>query len=61
VQSGDALSLMSAIAQRLGLNWFHDLYVPNQAVIEVAAKAHGQSNSENGNRIYPGTVLGYQK
>jgi LysM repeat protein len=58
VQSGDTLS---GIAQRLGLNWFHDLYLPNQAVIEAVARAHGEPNSENGNLIYPGTLLTYQK
>jgi hypothetical protein len=58
VQGGDPLS---SIAQRLGLNWFHDLYMPNQVVIEAAARAHGQLNSESGNLIYPGTALTYQK
>jgi hypothetical protein len=36
VQSSDTLS---AIALHLGVNWFHDLYLPNQAVIEAAARA----------------------
>ncbi len=57
VKPGDTLS---AIAQRLGLNWFHDLFLPNQAVIEGAAHAHGQPSSHTGDLIYPDTVLSYR-
>lgn len=33
------------------------IYNANKTVIEKAAKAHGFSSSNNGNRIWPGTVL----
>jgi LysM repeat protein len=59
VQHGDTLS---GIAEYLHLaNWFTDLYQPNQAEIEAAARAHGQPNSESGHWIYPGTVLKYRR
>lgn len=33
------------------------IYNANAATIEADAKAHGRANSNNGNRIWPGTVL----
>lgn len=33
------------------------IYSANSGVIEAAAKSHGRSSSQNGNWIYPGTVL----
>ena len=33
------------------------IYEANKSVIESAAKSHGRSDSNNGNYIYPGTVL----
>lgn len=58
VESGDTLS---GIAAKLGLaSWYHALYQPNMAVIEAAARAHGQPDSNGGNLIYAGTVLHYQ-
>ncbi len=58
VKAGDTLS---AIAARLGLNWWHDLYLPNQAAIEASARAHGDQGSGGGNLIYPGLKLTYRK
>ena len=58
IPSGDTLS---GFAQRVGLNWWHDLCLPNQAVIEAVARAHGLANSNGGNEIFPGTVLSYPK
>lgn len=59
VQSGDTLS---GIAEFLRLtNWYSDLYQPNQAEIEAAARAHGLGSSEQGNWIYPGEVLVYRR
>ena len=58
IVSGDTLS---GIAAKLHLaSWYHNLYQPNMAVIEAAARAHGQPDSNGGNLIYPGTVLHYQ-
>ncbi|HEX8733186.1 MAG TPA: hypothetical protein VF725_14130 [Ktedonobacterales bacterium] len=57
VRAGDTLS---AIATRLNLpNWYADLYLPNRATIEAAAKAHGQPGSHDGALIYPGESLTY--
>jgi hypothetical protein len=57
VQGGDTLR---SIALRLGLDWSYDLYLPHQAVIESAAKAHGESISEQRNLIYPRTCVTIQ-
>lgn len=58
VQPGDTLS---SIAAKLHLaNWYHQLYAPNMATIEAAARAHHQPDSNSGNLIYAGTVLEYQ-
>lgn len=58
IVSGDTLS---GIAAKLHLSsWYHNLYQPNMAAIEAAARAHGQPDSNGGNLIYPGTVLHYQ-
>lgn len=57
VHAGDTLS---AIATRLNLpNWYADLYLPNRALIEAMAQAHGEVNSHDGALIYPGEALGY--
>lgn len=57
VRPGDSLS---GIAAHLGLgNWYQDLYKPNMATIEAAARAHGLPDSNNGNEIFAGTVLRY--
>lgn len=59
IQAGDDLV---DIAHYLQLpSWFSDLYQPNMAEIESAARAHGQPNSEQGRWIYPGTVLHYRR
>lgn len=39
-----------------GADW-QKIYNANMAVIEAAAKQHGKGSSDNGNWIYPGTVL----
>lgn len=57
VREGDTLA---AIATRLNLpNWYADLYLPNRAGIEAAARAHGQPDSHDGALIYPGMSLIY--
>ena len=57
VRAGDTLS---AIATRLNLpNWYADLYLPNRALIEATAQAHGQPGSRDGALIYPGESLRY--
>lgn len=57
VQAGDTLS---GIAAKLGLgSWYHNLYQPNLATIEQAARAHRQPDSNGGSLIYAGTVLHY--
>ena len=58
VESGDTLS---SIAVRLGLhNWYQQLYQPNMAEIEAAARAHGHPDSNGGALIFPGETLHYQ-
>ena len=58
VIAGDTLS---GIAEKLHLsNWHGDLYQPNMATIEAAARAHGHPDSNGGNLIWPGEVLHYQ-
>jgi hypothetical protein len=57
IKGGDTLS---KIATQLGVhNWFSDLYVPNKAVLDGAARQHGVSSSGGGNLVYSGTVLRY--
>ncbi len=57
VRSGDSLA---ALATRLNLpNWYADLYLPNRALIEATAQAHGQRDSHDGALIYPGEALKY--
>ena len=56
IVSGDTLW---AIAQRnygAGTDW-QKIYNDNRDVIEAAARSHGFSSSDNGNRIWPGTTL----
>ena len=60
VVSGDNLN---SIASKLGVSW-SNLYWPNAAVIEAAARAHGLPSSKgptgsSGWWIYPGTRLVY--
>jgi len=58
IQDRDSLS---SIAAKLHLrNWFHQLYLPNKAVLDAAARAHGQPNCRGGNLIYAGTRLAYR-
>lgn len=54
VQRGDTLS---AIAARLGIGSWQDLYRNNHALIEQTARAHGYASSQNGNLIFPGMKL----
>jgi hypothetical protein len=54
VQHGDYLG---EIAQKLGIWPASKLYAANEAVLEAAAHAHGHPSSNQGNLIFPGTVL----
>ncbi len=57
IHNGDSLV---SIADRLGVaNWQADLYVPNRATLDAAARANGQPSSAGGNFIYAGTVIKY--
>lgn len=59
VQEGDTLS---TIASKLGLkDWNKQLYQPNKATLDHIAQQHGYKDSNNGNEIFPGTVLNYIK
>ena len=56
IVSGDTLW---SIAQRnygAGTDW-QKIYEANSEVIEAAARTHGFSSSDHGNRIWPGTAL----
>lgn len=53
VKKGDTLL---SISRRFGIGR-QRLYDNNRAVLEAAAKAHGQKSSNNGRKLYPGTVL----
>lgn len=53
VVSGDTLGSIAEAAKTT----VSKLYDLNKAAIEAAAKAHGEKSSDNGNLIYPGTVL----
>lgn len=62
VESGDTLyKVVERInaAHHTALNWFHDLYLPNRALLDAVARAHHMPNSNGGNLIYAGTVLPY--
>lgn len=55
--SGDTLG---SIAQKLHIaNWYQDLYLPNAAMLNRIAQAHGYPDSRNGSLIFPGTELIY--
>lgn len=43
----------------IAFNWFHDLYLPNRALLDAVARAHHASNSDGGNLIFAGTLLPY--
>lgn len=59
IQEGDSLS---GIAVKLGLvDWNKQLYQPNKATLDHIAQQHGYTTSNNGNTIFPGTVLNYIK
>lgn len=56
VVSGDTLWSIAKKYYGAGSK-YTTIYNANKSVIESAAKAHGRSNSNNGNYIYKGTVL----
>ncbi len=56
VKKGDTLWAISKKFLNTGAKYM-EIYRANKDIIENAAKAHGKANSDNGNRIYPGTVL----
>lgn len=58
IKAGDTLS---AIGQALGLNW-HNLYQQNLGTLQAAAQQNGHPEGcHNGDLIFPGTVLRYQR
>jgi len=54
IQPGEYLG---EIAQHLGIWPASKLYAANETVLEEAAHAHGHASSQQGNLIFPGTVL----
>lgn len=56
IKSGDTLWAISKKYLGSGAK-YKVIYDANADVIEAAAKSRGKANSNNGNRIYPGTVI----
>lgn len=56
IVSGDTLWGIAKAKYGAGAQ-YTKIYNTNSAVIEAAAKSHGKSSSNNGNLIWPGTVL----
>lgn len=56
VKSGDCLWNIAVKYYKSGVQW-KKIYNANKTTIENAAKKRGFKNSNNGNRIWPGTVL----
>jgi hypothetical protein len=64
VEPGDSLfSIAERLnrQQRLALNWFHDLYLPNRVNLDKVARMHDKPDSAGGSLIFPGTSLVYQQ
>ena len=55
IRSGDTLSKI-ALAHHVA-GGAAKLYSMNSAVLEAAAKRHGQKTSRNGSLVYPGTII----
>jgi hypothetical protein len=57
IADGDTLE---SIAAKLHIsNWYQDVFLPNKVILDAAAKAHGNVDSQKGNFIYAGTVISY--
>lgn len=56
IKSGDTLSNIAKKYFGKASLW-KDLYLANQAIIEIAARKRGRKSSNNGHWIYPGTII----